>query len=70
VTARRSQSRRPGGNGSYIVATKKHSGGFVEFGRYDDEAEARKVCRLLAWAGALPQLSGPNGELPLDRDAP
>jgi hypothetical protein len=49
----------------YVVLTRKHSGRFIEFGRYADAAEARNVCRLLAWAGAVPQLSGPNGELAL-----
>jgi hypothetical protein len=37
----------------FIVQTKKHSGQFFEYGRYAHEAEARNVCRLLAWAGAV-----------------
>jgi hypothetical protein len=37
----------------FVVQTKKASGKFFEYGRYGNEAEARNVCRLLAWAGAV-----------------
>jgi hypothetical protein len=50
----------------FVVLTKKHSGRFLVFGRYPDEIEARKVCRLLAWAGAVARIVGPNDELPID----
>ena len=63
-TALRNAAARP-----FAVLTKKNSGRFVEFGRYGDESEARKVCKLLAWAGAVPLLRGPDGELALEGPA-
>jgi hypothetical protein len=69
MSARRTRAKLRGDAGPFAVLTKKESGSFTEFGRYSNEAEARNVCRLLAWAGAVLRLSGPHGDLSLEQEA-
>ena len=59
-------SNRSTSEGRFVVIELKSSGRRVEIGRYDSEAEAQSVVRLLLWCGAVARVEGPNGELPLD----